>query len=129
MGGEMKTARPVAELIADDMGKYLDCNDLATELVGYSREELVGMSVWDLTPGADEIQGLLLWQEFIRVGFSAGLYRLVRKDSAEVEVLFKAIANVSPGRHLSRLEPAAGTIRRAAPPTRTEAADGAIAAS
>jgi PAS domain S-box-containing protein len=94
----------VAELVADDQGRYLECNEQAVEMLGYSRQELMTMSVWDLTPGADQIQGLLLWQEFIRVGFNAGLYRLTRKDGSELEVKYKAVANVSPGRHLSRLE-------------------------
>ncbi len=62
------------------------------------------MSGWELTPGAHEVDALLLWQEFIRLGFNAGLFPLTRKDGSVVEVRYKAIANVSPGRHLSRLE-------------------------
>ena len=111
----------VAELIADDQGRYVECNDAATELLGFSRAELLGMSVWDLTPGADEMQALLLWQEFIRQGFGAGLYRLTTKDGLELEVTYKAVANITPGRHRSRLEPVGGVQGRIAGTLRGDA--------
>lgn len=40
---------PVALLIANNSGRYVDANDLATRLTGYSRAELLRISVWDLT--------------------------------------------------------------------------------
>ena len=46
-----------AELVADDRGRYIDCNAAACELVGYGREEILRMSVWDLTPQANNIDG------------------------------------------------------------------------
>lgn len=120
----LSSDRQVAELVADDQGRYVECNDAATQLVGFSREELLRMSVWDLTPGADQIQSLLLWQEFIRQGFGAGLYRLTTKDGREVEVTYKAVANVTPGRHRSRLEPVGGVQGRIAGAGRIDAAGG-----
>ena len=37
---------PVALLIANNSGRYVDVNDLATRLTGFSRAELLRMSVW-----------------------------------------------------------------------------------
>lgn len=111
----------VAELVADDQGRYVECNDAATELLGFSRAEMLGMSVWDLSPGADQIQALVLWQEFIRQGFGAGLYRLMTKDGREIEVTYKAVANVTPGRHRSRLEAVGGVQGRLAGTLRADA--------
>ena len=94
-----------AELVADDRGRYVDCNPAACELLGYERAEILGMSVWDLTPQANNVDGLVMWQEFIAQGIQAGIYWLVRKDGTSLEVEFRAVANVAPGRHLSRLRP------------------------
>jgi PAS domain S-box-containing protein len=98
-------AAPAAELVADDQGRYVDCNDAACELLGYSRDELLKLSVWDLTPEGNEVDGLLLWQEFIRIGAQAGIYWLVRKDGSLVEVEYRAVARATPRGHLSRLTP------------------------
>ena len=92
-----------AELVADDRGRYVDCNQAACKLLGYERDEILRMSVWDLTPQANNVDGLIMWQEFIALGVQAGIYWLVRKDGTSLEVEFRAVANVAPGRHLSRL--------------------------
>lgn len=95
-----------AKLVADDRGRYIDCNELAVSLLGYSRAEILSMSVWDLTPESNEIDGLLMWQDFISLGFQAGIYWLVRKDGTPVEVEYRALANApSAGRHVSWLKP------------------------
>lgn len=98
-------AKPVARLVADDRGRYVDCDDFACELLGYTRDELLSMSVWDLTPTPNEIDGLLMWQEFIRVGVQAGIYWLKRKDGSTVELEYRAIANGAPNGHLALLTP------------------------
>lgn len=95
----------VARLVADNQGRYVDCDDFACELLGYTREELLSLSVWDLTPALNEIDGLLMWQEFIRVGAQAGIYWLQRKDGTTIEVEFRAVANGAPNGHLSLLTP------------------------
>jgi hypothetical protein len=47
----------------------------------------------------------VLWQDFIHAGAQAGIYWLVRKDGSLVEVEYRAVANATPGGHLSRLTP------------------------
>lgn len=93
----------VIRLVADDRGNYVDANDAAVELLGYSREELLSMSVWDLTPAAGELDGLTLWQEFIRSGEQTGEYVVKRKSGGLLKLHYRARANVEPGRHESLL--------------------------
>jgi PAS domain S-box-containing protein len=94
-----------ATMVADDEGRYVAVNDAACRLLGYSRQELLGLSVWDLTPDPHEVEGLILWKEFIEVGAQAGVYWLARKDGTLVEVAYQARASVAPGQHVSRLVP------------------------
>ena len=105
--GNLHTTAPLqpgaATLVADDRGRYVDCDEAASELLGYTREELLTMSVWQLTPGGHEVDGLVMWQEFLNVGVQAGIYWLVRKDGSLVEVEYRALANASPGGHVSWL--------------------------
>ena len=95
--------RGMAKLMADDRGRYIDVDPAACELLGYTREELLQMSVWDLTPRASMVDGLVLWQQFIRIGFQAGVYTLTRKDGTLVEVEYRAVAKVEPGKHATWL--------------------------
>ena len=92
-----------ATLVADDRGRYVDCDDAACELLGYTRDELLQMSVWQLTPNGHEVDGLVMWQEFLKLGVQAGIYWLVRKDRSLVEVEYRAVANARPEGHVSWL--------------------------
>jgi PAS domain S-box-containing protein len=94
---------PVALLIANNSGRYLDVNDHATRLTGYSRAELLRMSVWDLTPSTAAAEGRQMWREFLRVGRMAGKYPLCRKGGGQVRADFRAWANILPGVHVSAL--------------------------
>ena len=97
---------PAAILIADDRGRYIDVNEAATRLTGYSRAELLKMSVWDLTPEVRQALGRRLWREFIARGRMSGLYQLRRKGGRLVRPRYVAASNVLPGIHVSLLIPA-----------------------
>src|SRR3954471_23558478 len=71
---------PVAVLIANDRGRYLDANATAAVLTGYSRTELLRMAVWDLTPGIRLSLGRRLWREFVARGRMSGTYEIRCKD-------------------------------------------------
>ena len=94
---------PVALLIANNSGRYVDANDLATRLTGYSRAELLRISVWDLTPSASAAAGRALWKEFLQFERMSGKYALLRKDGTQVRADFRAWANLLPGVHVSAL--------------------------
>jgi PAS domain S-box-containing protein len=92
-------ACPDAVLVADDEGRYVAANAAASVLTGFSREELLERSVWDLTPAPNRELGFRLWQAFITAGRQDGEYTLVRKDGATILADYRAVAGVRPGRH------------------------------
>jgi PAS domain S-box-containing protein len=94
---------PVALLIANNSGRYVDVNPLATRLTGFTRAELLHMSVWDLTPTPSAAAGRLMWREFLQAGRMAGRYAICRKDGSKVRADFRAWANLLPGVHVSAL--------------------------
>jgi PAS domain S-box-containing protein len=94
---------PVALLIANNSGRYIDVNEHATRLTGYSRAELLRRSVWDLTPMPAAAEGRRMWREFLHTGQMAGKYALCRKDGRQIRADFRAWANILPGVHVSAL--------------------------
>jgi PAS domain S-box-containing protein len=90
-------------LVADDRGRFVEVNEEAVRFLGYSREELLSLSVWDLTPPPADLTGLALWQDFIRTGKQEGQYEVVTKRGGHVMLHYRARANVAPGRHESVL--------------------------
>jgi PAS domain S-box-containing protein len=96
-------AIPVAVLVADSRARYVDANEGAVLLTGYSRRELLDMSVWDLTVDADAAAGKAMWQTFLDAGELAGGYDVRRKDGRIVATTFFAAAHVLPGLHVSAL--------------------------
>lgn len=89
-----------AILLADDDGNYLDANPAALRLLGYSRDELLGMSVIDVVAGT-ETDLHDTWQEFERHGSQDGEVLLRRKDGQTVIAGYNAVRNIQPGVHLS----------------------------
>jgi len=94
---------PVAMLVADNRGRYVEANAAALFLTGYERKELLRCSVWDLTPATRRATGKALWRAFLAREQMAGRYLLRRKSGRIVEARYVAIANVLPGLHVSAL--------------------------
>jgi len=99
-------ALPVAALVADDRGQYVLGNALASELTGYSADELGRLSVWQLTPGANEAEAETLWRAFRQQRAQSGDYQLLTKDGRLVTAKYAARANILPRLHVSLLEAA-----------------------
>lgn len=104
-----------AIFLANDEGRYLDANPAACELTGYTRDELVGMSISQVTAGADPAAFLGAWREYLKEGQGSGEYTMLRKDGTELKTEFRAVAHVRPHVHLSivRATPAAADFARA----------------
>jgi two-component system CheB/CheR fusion protein len=90
-----------AILVADDSGRYIDANPAAVSLTGYSRAELLTMTLVDLTPLQQRSGSGEGWKRFLQEGRASGGYRVLRKDGSEVDIEFRAVANIVPGVHLS----------------------------
>jgi PAS domain S-box-containing protein len=92
-----------AILLANGEGHYVDANPAACALTGYSREELLQLTVWDLTPVPNHERARQLWDMFIAGGHQSGEYTLRCKDRTLAEIEYHAVANIVPGLHLSVL--------------------------
>lgn len=92
-----------AALAADNTGRYVAANEKASELTGYSRTELLRMTVRDLTPLVRQDAAADLWSRFIQIGSQTGEYVLQRKGGTPLGVRYDAYASVAPGVHLSLL--------------------------
>ncbi len=112
---EVAADLPVALLIANNSGRFVDVNARATKLTGHSRAELLRMSVWDLTPTPNAARGRRLWKQFLERGELAGIYALCHKTGRQIHADFRAWANVLPGVHVSAL--ATPALVRGAKPT------------
>jgi two-component system, NtrC family, sensor histidine kinase KinB len=78
-----------AILVADQDGRYLDANEAALKLSGYTRQELLGLSVHDVTAfGAD--WGAQEYARFMEEGSWSGELELRRKDGSRVPVESRA---------------------------------------
>jgi PAS domain S-box-containing protein len=90
-----------AILIADDAGHFLQLNQAACELLGYSREELLEMKVFDLV-AADPPDASARYQASLQAGSGEGEFSFVRRDGESRTSLYSA-CRFAPGRHLSIL--------------------------
>jgi PAS domain S-box-containing protein len=85
--GEAVEHGPAAVFVADEDGGYVAVNQAACALVGYTREELLGMRVTDLVP-PEKAAGS--WGEMVATGTHRGRSTLTRKDGSTVEFSYVA---------------------------------------
>jgi len=90
-------------LLMDDAGRYVDGNPAICQLLGYSREELMRLTVWDVTPAPDRERIPDLLGLFLSAGTLRGEYTLLCKGGATREVEYRSVANILPGLHLGVL--------------------------
>lgn len=88
-------------LFADDDARYVDANPAICKALGYTREELLKLSVWDITEVSASADTRELWDRFTREGMQSGEIQLRRKDGTFICVEYRAVAHIRPGVHLS----------------------------
>jgi PAS domain S-box-containing protein len=93
----------ISILAADDSGRFIAANDAVCRLTGYAGDELLDMSIWDLSPGQNVEKGRRFWRHFLRDGGFDGEYRLRRKTGEPIEIRCLAAAHVLPGMHVGTL--------------------------
>jgi PAS domain S-box-containing protein len=74
-----------AILVADGEGRYVDANPAASELLGYTREELLQMRVADIVSAGPE-WAEMEYERLRRVGHWRGELEVRRKDGSSVAV-------------------------------------------
>ncbi|HMQ56020.1 MAG TPA: PAS domain S-box protein, partial [Anaerolineae bacterium] len=92
-----------AILLADDEMHWVEANPAACTLLGYSREELLRLTVLNLTLDHDRNLTQEIWRAFISDGRQKGEYTLLRRDETTIAVEYRAVANIVPGLHLAIL--------------------------
>ncbi len=92
-----------AILLADDHLRFVDANAAATQLTGYSREELLRMRVSDLSPAPLREAIVANWRAFLDSGEQSGRFELQTKDGRVLVLQYRAVAHIAPGLHLSML--------------------------
>lgn len=92
-----------AILLADDNGCYVDVNPAACRMLGYNRNELLGLQNSGLFAAADRSWAEGAWKEFLACGSHNGECKLRRRDGSTLRVDYSSIARILPGLHLSML--------------------------
>jgi PAS domain S-box-containing protein len=98
---ELQAAKYV--VFVDDSGRYTDCSDEASELVGYNRTELLHLKIDDLS--FDKSLVPLLFEKYKRDGIQKGEYILRRKNGAPLLIRYNAWV-FDDGCHAAAWEPA-----------------------
>jgi PAS domain-containing protein len=93
-----------AALVADDRGAYVWANRAACRLTGYSRKQLLSLSVWDLIPPERERETDVLWRTFLRAKTQSGTLKLQTHEKGLVAADYAARVNIVPGAHVSLLK-------------------------
>ena len=93
----------IAALCWNDDGTFVFANAAASSLTGHSTAELRRLSVWQLTPTAQEHEAELLWRAFFAQGEQSGEYQVVTKGGRILTAAYAARVTFMPGLHLSLL--------------------------
>jgi PAS domain S-box-containing protein len=78
---------PMAVLMSDLEGRFLDCNPAAVEMLGYDVVTLRGMSVRDIHPEEDHAIVRKALENLARCGRVEGEFRMRRRDGTIIWVL------------------------------------------
>jgi PAS domain-containing protein len=100
---DLQRCPQISILAADDSGRYIAANDAVCHLTGYSQDELLDMSIWDLSPKRNVEKGQRMWQHFLRDGGFDGEYHLRRKTGELIGIRCIAGADVWPGMHVATM--------------------------
>jgi two-component system, cell cycle sensor histidine kinase and response regulator CckA len=90
-----------AVLISDTEGRFVDANPGACELLGRTRDELVGLPASAVVAPSSGFEAV--WRSFRETGHTSGATAIVRPGGEQREVEFAAKADVLPGRDLAVL--------------------------
>ena len=74
---------PYGIFVADETGRYLEVNDTACRLTGYSESQLLGMSIPDLLPPESMTLGLAHFNRLVETGSSKSDILFSRSDGTK----------------------------------------------
>ena len=86
-------------LLLDDARRYVDANPAACELLGHTKEELLGRTYAEIA-SSDQALASETWAALDQQGHLRGEVPLTRPDGTRRTLEFSAAANIIPGLHL-----------------------------
>ncbi len=92
--GEAVDNGPAAIFVADDEGRYIAVNTFACELLGYTRSELLSLTVQDVAP--DEAAAAS-FAKLLRDGVLEGTTVVRHKDGGDVTIEWRATRTTAAG--------------------------------
>lgn len=88
---------PDGIFLVDEQGRYRDANPAALEMLGYSKRELLGLSIRDLLPADQSSTGIQAFETLKAQGRSSCEVKLLRKDGGFIWVALDAVRNPGGG--------------------------------
>ena len=86
--GEAVTSAPYLVIVADETMRIAAASDAVSELLGWSPEEITGLSVHEIL--VDRSEGERRYNEFLAAGAQRGTIALRRKDGSFVDAFYEA---------------------------------------
>jgi PAS domain S-box-containing protein len=87
-------------LITDNSAHYVEMNEAACKMFGYTKEEFLTKSMNDIFPGTTLDESLRLWESFLSQKEMEGDFEIVTKTGERRITYFRAVTNFVPGYHL-----------------------------
>lgn len=94
---------PIGIFGVNEQGEYVDVNEAACEMVGYSRDELLEMSVADLAPEQDNPEEIPSFAEVRETGHMRTEGQIRHKDGHVVDVILEAV-EIEDGRFVAYVQ-------------------------
>ncbi|MBU1706976.1 PAS domain S-box protein, partial [bacterium] len=82
---------PDAIFVTDSDGRYIEVNDAACRMTGYTREELLKMSIAELSPPDSPPEAFESFADLKRTGKSYGEIGIRRKDGTDIQASINAV--------------------------------------
>lgn len=71
---------PYAVVVVDENGNYMECNKAASSITGYSKEELLGMNIRDITAGESLEEAMRHFQSLLDTGRMSAELKYIHKN-------------------------------------------------
>ena len=73
---------PIGVFLTDEFGRYLQVNPAASQITGFTREELLGMTISDLLSAGGQEPGLRAFRQVLETGYASIDLEFQRKNAA-----------------------------------------------
>jgi PAS domain S-box-containing protein len=90
----------VSVAAADDTGRYVAANPAVCALLGFAHDDLLHLTIWDVSAAPPAPRREEHWKAFIERGCAEGRHRLRRRTGEAIVVNYAAVSCVFPGVHI-----------------------------